>query len=218
MYLKELVLQSYDEYDKSTEFDYSVNYIVDLYFVCLPKKTWTGDFGKLIIEVDDRESEIKIEELIDVLILHIPYRINQYFTLSDTERKYNILDILIESLSYLSSKYDWNKDEFDKAALCVKEKNYVNEQYWGKPVYSPNKKLKAQLFMKHTPKEIQLYVVVHKVRGKKDDLMNEYVTSVNPHWFFINDTLSEIHWTSDTSLYINKKRANKKWEFMIQNP
>lgn len=216
MYLIELVLKSYDEYEKSTEFNYSVNYDVDLYFVCLPKKTWTGDFGKLIIEVDDRESEIKTEEMIDVLMLHFPYQIDQYFTFSEDERKHKILDILVESLSFLSSKYGWNNDEFDTAALCVKEKKFVNEQYWGKVAYSPNKKLKAQLFMKHASNEIKIYVVVHKVRGRKDEIINEYVTSVNPHWFFINDTLSEIHWTSDTSLYISKKRTNEKWEFMIQ--
>lgn len=215
MYLRELVLESDGEKQQDINFSWSVNCVVDLYFDCLPKKTFTGEFGKIIITVGKNKS-FECSEQLNVLQVYNSIDFEQYWSLSDIEKKKYITSYLIDTFNTLTEKYKWDGAVFREAEKCVIEKNYERKGYLGKPIYSPNKKRKARIYIEHTPDEIKTFLVVSNVRGKKIELLNKYVTKVKPHWFFVYDTIEAPLWKDDYNIVIKNKNNNQSWEYCIE--
>ena len=139
-----------------------------------------------------------------------------YWSLSDLKKKKYIISYLINTFDTLSAKYEWDKTVFHDAEECVIENNYERKGYFGKTIYSPNKKNKARIYIEHTSDKIKIFIVVSNVRGKKTEFLNEYVTEVKPHWFFVYDTIKSPHWKDDYNLVINNKNNNQFWEFSFE--
>ena len=188
---------------------------MDLYFDCLPKKTYTGEFGKIIITVDENKS-FECREQLNVLQVYNSIDFKEYWLLSDIKKKKHITSYLMNTFDTLAAKYDWDKTVFRDAEECVIEKNYERKGYFGKPIYSPNKKRKARIYIEHTSDNIKLFVVVSNVRGKKIEFLNEYVTKVKPHWFFVYDTIETPYWKDDNNIVIKNKNNNQFWEYCIE--
>ena len=211
MHLKELVVNSYRQNSRALEFNFSVNCVSDLYFQCLPKKIDTSPFKKIIVTaVDINSVTLKpYDNMIDVVTIRVPFDFTDYWNASNIDRKKKALDLIQQGLLTLAREFEWENDFIKNAHDDVLKKNFINRVFWKKHIPSPNRKHKAQYFIDFDCDEIRIWAVI--MDGKGEEIRREFISTVKPHWFFIDDTLSSIEWKDEETIIVLTKDKTQTW-------
>ena len=211
MYLRDFVVSSYRGYPEKNEFDFSVGCVESLYFASLPKKVPTTEFAKIIIEpVELSQGKFSHQKMLDVIEVRSGFDFGAYWNASEKDRKLQILKLIQNSVAYLAETFGWDIRPFDEAYHRVIEKDFVHQFFLKKyKVVSPNKKLKAQIFVDFQVDEIKMHLVVTDKTGK--ELLRKLFVSVPPRNFFIMDAAGSLAWDGDEKVVIASRNKKGNW-------
>lgn len=216
MYLRDLVVSSYREYPRKKEFNLSVGCVESLYFSSLPKKVQTSEFAKIIIEANEpSQKEFTHQRMLDVIEVKGGFDFDAYWDANEKDRKLQTLNFVQKSLTYLADTFGWDIAPFDEAYHRVIEKDFVHQFFLKKPkpAISPNKKLKAQIFVEFEISEINIYLVVTNKAG--EEIIKKHVVTVPPRDFFIMDSIGGMVWDGNDRLVVSSRNSKEQWQLVV---
>jgi hypothetical protein len=216
MYLRDLVVSSYREYPRKKEFNFSVGCVESIYFASLPKKVQTNEFTKIIIEaIEPNQAGFTHQRMLDVVEVKGGFDFDAYWKANEPDRKLQTLNFVQKSLTYLANTFEWDIAPFDEAYHRVIEKDFVHQFYLKKPkpVISPNKKLKAQIFIDFEINGINIYLVVANKVGEQ--IVKKHFVTVPPRDFFIMDTIGALTWNGDEHVVVSSRAGKEQWQIDV---
>ncbi len=215
MYLEDVSLQCYREYERRRDFNLRTNCVKSLYVRCLPKVN-TGKIGKVVlIAVEKTQNEPNPEELLDILRVYSSFDFEAFWkAVDDYFRKKQVLDLIQNSLLKIAHSRGWDVSAFHETYECVLKRNIVNEEYVKRPVFSPHKQLNAQLFYSFGMEEVEIDVIIKNTDG---EVVKRFSVSKMPatgEGAFI-DILGKLKWSSNDELVLLSQSGRRKWEFKL---
>jgi hypothetical protein len=168
-------------YDKYKSFNNCSAPIEHLYLRHLRiLKIKTKDTAKVVVEIPtDGSKQMKTyNHLLDVIELFWPFKFKTYWKLNDHDKKMKILNAIHEALLFLAEKEGWPTTSFNKAYKACIKSGLNNEWFIDRMITSPNKIIKAQIFVAYKEDALYVYLVIfnkyrqeiHRILwGKYDD-------------------------------------------------
>lgn len=219
--IKEVISQHNLSEEAAIEYDYRENWkdkrilfrdqvrcIAEMYTYLLGKYK-TQETKKIIINCQRELIGEKIITVDGFTEVDINFDIDNYFKLSNSQKKQIILKIINESVLKIARKYSWNEDIFDQINQEIIEKNYNNEYVWKKKI-SPNRALIAEVFCQHDIESIEIFIVI---RDKKSNevIKRELIIKDRPHELIFVNYLGDLKWISNNEVALIHRNKNKKW-------
>jgi hypothetical protein len=218
-YLRDIVLSCRKEIDPEFSFKLQTNFLEILYLDCLPQ-TRTDGVGKVIIEacqnlpIEPRQSpragqQIELENMIDVLRLNALFDFAAYFAASKEVRKRIALEFLQDGLLKVATIRGWQTSTFHEAYKAVLAKDLISYRPWSKPVTSPDRKHKAQVWCKYDSDAAEVLLIISH---RKNVVSKTSVVTVKPGDVWIRGAIGELRWLSTDRVELIPRKSKRDWE------
>jgi len=203
-YLRDIVLCGSKDIPSRIEFNLQTNFLEKLYLANLPR-VYTNGISKIIVEACSDISVAKEQKMLDVLQISKVFDFKKYFAVEDEEKKRIALDFLQSGLLGVATMLGWDDEPFHLAYTQILSKKLLYEGNWGKPLSSPGKKYKAQIWCRYDLGKADIYVEFLKGKQK---ICHEFIKSVQPGDVFINAVIGRLEWLSENELKITSRDKN----------
>ena len=192
---------------KKDQFYLETNCIVYLYEQFLPKIHFE-DVSSVQFECCPNAEYSCQPVIMDGLLpVTIPYRVSDFYSLSDIEKKKKTLDLMMDGLQVIFKDKGWDEEPFLYAYQKVVEQNYIFKKTYKNPKSSPNRKLKAKVEI-----EIGLYdctaSLVVEDRDQKQ-IYSEVLYKTKPRFDLIYPLLGDIKWISNDEIRVHERKPNE---------
>ena len=191
-YLHEVVLSCSKDIGPEFAFKLQTNFLELLYIDCLPRVQTNGVF-KVIVQASKVLPPKKLENMVDVLQLNRPFDFAAYFAAGKEARERIALEFLQDGLLEVATIRGWETNPFHEAYNAVLAKKLVNYRPWSKPVTSPDRKHKAQVWCNWGSDEAEIFIVIFK---GKEVVGKTLVATVKPGNVWIRRAIGKLEWVS----------------------
>ncbi len=201
----------YDDFHSQT---YSV---VHLFEDHLPKKLCFNDIYAIQFECSlNLQLQCKGIELDGILRVQIPYDVNEFFTLSDSEKKKVTLELLMKGMKCVADEKGYDLEPFINAYNGVIADNYEYKKTFKKPKLSPNRKLKARIEVVLGLYEFSAYLIVED--KMQNEVVRRLISTTIQRWELLYSYLGELKWIDNEiiRLYQRKPQEQKYIELKLK--
>jgi hypothetical protein len=212
------------EYSKASDYDYNENWhekissfsfqtrcIASLYRRNL-EKFKTDDCWKILVKCVKEITDSKIRTG-GVCELQVVYDADEFFALSNYDKKVTTLRILKQGIDLVAEEKHWDKEPFDIAYNKVIECDYVNKWIWKKTKYNPSKKLIAKIYGEHDVDSVDISLVILNRKG--EELKRVKIISTLPDELCYSIHLGELRWVSDSEVSLVNIFNTKQWSVKL---
>lgn len=170
-------------------------------------KIKTEDCSKILINCVDEEAKDGISSCMGIYTLEYLLNYDNFFLKSDYEKKVITLNIIKECVNKIVYHKGWNYEPFKIVFNRIVELEYNNSWTWGKKVRSPDKIKKAEVYIEHQVKKVNIYIYI---RNKKNEIIKKkLILKEVPHEFSYARHLGKLVWISENELQLNNKKGDK---------
>jgi hypothetical protein len=169
----------------------------------------TNGIGKVIISACKILPPKKLDNMVDVLDLHKLLDFEAYFAAEKETRERIALEFLQDGLLEVAEIRGWDTNPFHEAYKAVLAKNFVCYRPWSKPVTSPDRKHKAQVWCNYDSDKAEIFIVVFY---RKDVVSKTLVTTVKPGGVWIRGAIGKLHWLSADKVELAPRDGKNEWE------
>ena len=206
-YLSDIVLSSGKDFDPEFRFRFQIHFLEQLYIDHLPKVLTNGIF-KVIIEACGVLPPKKIDNMVDVLKLNKLFDFETYFAAGKETRKRIALEFLQDGLLEVAAIRDWETNPFHEAYKAVLAKNFVCYRPWSKPVTSPDRRYKAEVWCNFDSDKAEIFIVVFH---RKEVMRKALVTTVKPGNVSIRGAIGKLEWLSADKVQLSPRDGKNAW-------
>jgi hypothetical protein len=223
--LEKIMIENQCSYEEACQIEYKKNawdiialfnkqtrYIVSLYCRFFQKYK-TEDCKMIIINLMKQITDTRIINCDGMYEIQIQYDYNDFFKLSENNKKKKILDLLKEGIDKIIKEKQWDRNAFDEAYKKVIEVDYVNEWYYKKALRSPTKEYKAAVFCEHKKDVFDITIIIMNKKG--EEIKRKKVLSLPPREVVFDYYLGKLKWISDDTVVLTDCFENEQWEVKI---
>lgn len=223
--LEKIMIENQCTYEEACQIEYKKNawdilalfnkqsrYIVSLYYRFFEKYK-TEDCKMIVIHLLKKVVDTRIINCDGIYEIQIQYDYNDFFKLSEYDKKKKILDLLKEGLDKIIKEKQWDRKAFDEAYKKVIEAEYINEWYWKKALRSPTKEYKAAVFCEHKKDVFDITIII--TNKKNYEVKRKKVLSLHPEELVFDSYLGKLKWISDDTVVLMNRFENEQWEVKI---
>lgn len=163
------------------------------------------DCQKLEVECVSGEISQRIKAG-NICSVQVRFNYPEYILEDGKQKKKMALELLFQGIRRVSLAKGWDLALFERIRDKIINSNYDNHWLWAKQVSSPNRKYKAQVYIEHEPKSIDLYMIVSEKTGR---IKKTFITSEIPDEYFYTDLLGKVKWTSNEQVVLESKGGDK---------
>jgi len=176
------------------------------------EKFKTEKCWKVLVEcVETISDERVIGE--DICTVQVELNIEQYFQLSQVEKKKLILKLLKKGIDKITNEKGWNKQPFESAYQKVIDCNYINKRIWKQPKKSPNRKHIAEVFCEHDIDKFEISIIVKSDTG--EEIKREKLITERPNEWAFTKHFGKLKWISSNEVTLVNKNESKQWIVQI---
>ncbi|WBW95929.1 hypothetical protein [Oceanirhabdus sp. W0125-5] len=173
----------------------------------------TKNCWKILIECVDMVTNEKVRDLLGAYTIQVKFNIDEYFKLSNTQKKKIVLECLKEGIDKVCDEMKWEKSPFEEAYNKIIENNYENNWTWKKPVRNPTKEYKAEVFCEHHVDVFNISIIIKNYKG--EELIRKMVKDERPNEFSYVWHFGELKWISDNEVVLINQDGNERWSVKI---
>lgn len=171
----------------------------------------TTDSWKVLIECVDEIIDPRVKDYSGVCTVQVQFHVDSFFTMNDQEKKDTTFKLLRRGIDKLISEKYWDSAPFELAFEKVKRAELKNDWYWKKPIISPDRKLKASIYIIHEVAVVKAYLIVSD--KKNVEILRSEVFRDRPNEWAYARYLGEILWSSPNEVALfnkNKEIVSKQ--------
>ena len=138
-----------------------------------------------------------------ILEIDVPFDVQKFLTLSDKQKKIQLVEMIHDSLLWVANKYGIDETPFHIAHQKCIEANYKYKVIWKKPKSSPNRQHKAIVEI-----EVTLYKAILTLRvinQSNETVKKEVIIEEKPNTFLLGRFLGELKWVSNNEVRLLSK-------------
>ncbi len=178
-------------------------------------KFYNEECWKVLIQCVNNIKHEKYKNLLGVYAIEIECNTNNFFQMSDNEKKQMAYMILAKGLYTLLRQKQWEEEIFKETLSKMLELNLNNNWYWKKPIKSPNRKYKAQVYLEH---EILGYNIFITIKDALDNILKQQlILSQIPNEFSLSQYLGKLFWETENSVIFTTKDNLNTFTVSIEN-
>jgi hypothetical protein len=167
------------------------------------EKVKTSDSWKVLIECVDVITDPGIKDFTGVCTKQVQFHVDTFFLMNDQEKKETTLELMRKGIGGILLEKDWDSTPFNQAFNKVIQAELKNEWYWKKPLFSPDRRYKASLYIIHEVTFVKAYLIVC---GKDNqEILRSEVFSDRPNEWAYAPYLGEIKWLSQSEVALFAK-------------
>ncbi|PEY99127.1 hypothetical protein CN326_23440 [Bacillus sp. AFS018417] len=198
--------------EKRIKFRDEVRCVAELYLYHLGKYK-TIETKKLMINCVEKIVGPQILNVDGFTDVQVVFEIENYFSLSNYEKKRLILEKIREGVSLVVKKFNWDYSIFEQAYNKVIEEDYQNQYIWKQKV-SPKRKYIGEVFCQHDIEEFSIYMVIKDYNDKKE-IKRVFLQSDRPNEFAFVKHLGKLEWLSQDEIVLINKSGKNQWVVKI---
>jgi hypothetical protein len=223
MYLRDIVITAQkirdeawmsDDQKRMATLDHALSWpyvhcVTDLFVLVVERKSLrTKDIGKVIVNLNDRITIPSIHTIRmgpPLLSFEWPLPSAGTSARSTYEEKKAILDVLCNSLKWLTSVQGWDVAVIEEAYSEIMDAGICHRGYWknGKSIVSPDRATKAKIYYECELDRLRIYCVFY--RGKHEEIGRKIVIDEPAMDAPLMCYWKDIKWTSNSSLLLRTK-------------
>ncbi len=150
---------------------------------------------KVLLECVANVSRCEVRNLLNVLTMQVPFDIELLADLDTLAKKEAILNAFQSGVLAMADIEGWPLGPFKKAHKAVLERKIVNEWWWRKKKWNPNRKLCGQLWCTHDMDAFRGWLVIRDKAG--DEITRKKVIDISPLEFAFVPLLGKTKWVSE---------------------
>ncbi|OPH58088.1 hypothetical protein BC351_24390 [Paenibacillus ferrarius] len=207
--------QDYDDNWKAKRIKFrdEVRCIASFYERVFEKKSIVDDYWKVLIECVDTITDSRVRNLLGVCTVQVELDIEEYFHLSNCEKKRIVLGLLKSGIEKIVEAKGWDYTPFDKAYNNIVMNNYTNTWIWKKPKKSPDKKYSAEVFCEHEVGSFDISIIIKSKNG--NEMKRVKVKSDRPNEWAYAQNLGALDWVSSDEVVLVNKEQTEHWSISI---
>jgi hypothetical protein len=210
-YLRDIDIRVPSQSIEAKKWGTSTNFLAILYFACLPRVETSG-ISKVIIQANKILPAKKLENMVDVLQLNKLFDFEAYFAADKETKKRIALEFLQDGLLEVATIRGWNTNPFHEAYKAVLAKNFVNYCSWTKPVTSPDRKYKAEVWCNYDSDKAEIFISIYH---RKELVSKTLVTTVEPGDVWIRRATAKLEWISVNKVKLTSGDGKQSWEAVL---
>lgn len=160
---------------------------------------------KLLVECVPEVHRSQFRNLEGVLTLQLAADPGAFSCVSEFGQKELALNWLIGGALELARQVGWSREPFLEAALRIKNLEYRNERWLGRPKWSPSRNLRADVWCVHEPARFRAWLVV--VDAGDEEVARKLVVDDLPDEFVFAPALGTVRWDSKTRVALLDKKC-----------
>lgn len=173
----------------------------------------TEDCKIIVIHCVKQITDTRILNCDGIYEIQIQYDYNEFFKLTENDKKKKTLSLLKMGLDKIIEEKQWDRNPFDEAYNKVVDAGYVNEWYWKKALRSPTKEYTAAVFCEHKIDFFDITIIV--INKKKEEIKRTKVLSLTPHELVFDFYLGQLKWVFDDTVALINCLEDEQWEVKI---
>lgn len=176
------------------------------------EKFKTEKCWKILIECVE---QITDERIIgdDICTVQVKLNIEEYFQLSNLEKKMLILKLLKQGIDKIINEKGWDKQPFENAYKKVIDCHYKNKWIWKQPKKNPNRKHSAEVFCEHDINEFMISIIIRD--STRAIIKCERIITERPNEFAFAKYFGKLKWLSSSEVALINKNETKQWIVQI---
>lgn len=167
------------------------------------EKFKTNDSWKILIRCVDEITDSRIINLSGVCTIQVQFDVDSFFPMSDQQKKETTLKLFRNGIDKIVSEKNWDPTPFNQAFDNVIKEELKNEWFWKKPISSPDRKLKASLYIVHEVTIAKGYLIVFD--NKNQEVLCSEVFRDRPNEWAYVPYLGKIQWLSSKEVALFNK-------------
>ncbi|MDE6761764.1 MAG: hypothetical protein K2J90_13985 [Lachnospiraceae bacterium] len=168
------------------------------------KPIHTKDCWKILIECVDGCIDVGYRNLLGVYTIQIAFNKQQFFLVSNLEKKKMVINVVLEAIKRFSDIVDFEVANIREACIEIKRRDYTNEWFWKKSC--TEKKKKAQVKIIHDVDDVKIYIVF----SEDNNLIQEkLLLCAEPDERSYSLFLGEISWISPNEIVLISKSGDR---------
>lgn len=187
---------------KGAQFRDEIRCIASLYEKSFEKMK-TADSWKVLIECVDEISDSRVIDLLGVCTTQVQFDVDSFFFMDENQKKITTLNLLKQGIEKIVPEKGWDPAPFNKAFEKVIKAEMNNEWFWRKPISSPERKLKASLYIVHEVTIVKGYLIVFD--NKNQEVLRSEVFRDRPNEWAYVPYLGKIQWLSSKEVALFNK-------------
>lgn len=199
-----------DYIDAMREADAYCSYLARMYEFYFPAKR-TGNVTALTVCLLDKIPEQNSQILLPSMTINTLINWTLFAQLTQKERPLYIIDLCQQAMIDLARNADWDLEPFETTYSKIKNNGGLFREHLKKPVYSPNKQLKAQIYFEDDYEKDGTYV---DFTDKKGELIKRVQFTPRGYSVYCQD-IGSIKWVDDSQVeihYIQTPRAGLDYQ------
>lgn len=165
----------------------------------------TKDCWKILIEcVDDKPNE-NVKNLLGVYTIQILFDVENFFKLSDYEKKKVVIDTIVRGVDQLDDMVSFKLEEIREVCDKIISKKYLNIWRWKKPIKLKDKY--AQIEVVHEVNVVNINMVFFDNSGGV--IKKALIISALPDEICYSEYLGKLERVSDTQVALITKSGEK---------
>jgi hypothetical protein len=145
----------------------------------------------------------------DILQFSKLFDFDTYFASDKETRKRIALDFLQNGILAVAKARGWNMKPFHDAYKAVLAKNFVCYRPWSKPITSPDRKHKAQVWCNYASDKAEIFIVIFR----RNEIANKtLVATVKPGDVWIRGAVGKLAWLSSDKVKLTSHDGSESWE------
>ncbi|MEK4529785.1 hypothetical protein NST38_30745 [Paenibacillus sp. FSL H8-0104] len=154
----------------------------------------TNDAWKVLISCVSEITDPRVVTYGGVCETQIQFHVDSFFSMNDQQKKEVTLDLLRKGLEKVIPEKGWDSDSFERAFSKVIEAEMRNEWIWRRIISSPDRRLKAGLYIVHEVTFVIGNLIVFD-KSNQEVLRTEVFRDRPNEWAYVQH-LGKIHWVS----------------------
>jgi len=210
----ELIMPLRTSINKETRrrFELQTRCVTSLYERLFPKfKTETC--WKISVECVADITNEQFREALGVGFQQVKMDVESFFSLPNANKKEVTLKTLQIGINKVLDQTNWSAQPFLNTYQKAKELQLINHWVWKKPVWSPSRKLKAEIFIQHEVEFCDISMIIYDRNG--EEVKRKTLISELPDEWAYTRHLGKLTWESKTKATLSNKKGTSFWYLNI---
>lgn len=192
------------------QFNLSAHSLCDLFLRCLGEFETRG-IAKVLIRVVSAPEDLRPpHQMDDVIESFAVGDVESYWQLEELERQRWLANLVYGGMKDVARRFNWNVEAIDHAHTAVERLGFRNVQAWKRPVASPDRKVRAQLWYDFNQRAIDGTIRFTNANGTV--LGERKVFTLPPTDFDLHMALGRLRWLTNTKVGLESRDRKQRWE------
>lgn len=166
----------------------------------------TDNYWKILINCAENPID-KVLVSGGVFEMWIEFNYCQFQNFTTLQKKQYVIEKVIEAMNQISSHVDFDVDIIVNICNTIRQMNYQNQWFWGKP--KRNKSKFAQIEVVHDVENVQIFM--NYLDSQKNVIKRTLLLTEKPDEWAYGMCLGKIVWVNDDEAQLISRDGNKKW-------